>query len=444
MAFHPPPSIVDEPPASDGDWTGIQQRPQGGAAPGRRGPTVSVGGGAASSAATIRRPTCASELPRCRAAARATTLEDRIRLVAWPILLSCFPPEAELPFAPERLMQQRQYAAFGAMFCGRLDATDNPDVDRRKIDADVPRTMRSLHFFSNDQPTPQDETERGPGGHGEGRAASHAAGAASRPSPATTAPPTYTTNQMALRRALHIFVGLNPGVGYVQGMNEIMGLLLVVFSGDGRRQAGLEEEADAFFCFQAILKEIRDYYCRALDDDVSTGLTSAFQRFTAMLFVLDDALAAHLQRIELVPAYYVMRWVTLMFAQEFDVPDTIVIWDFVLSFCPEGKMIDILLTFAVTMVISVRESLLQMDFPTAMTFLQAYPRTIDVRMLIRAAAKNFDDVLGVTPAADASSTQFGSVSSAATAFASKSLQLASQATERGRQWLVTAFAGGSS
>ena len=57
------------------------------------------------------------------------------------------------------------------------------------------------------------------------------------------------TRSNALKRILFVYAKLNPGVRYVQGMNEIAGTLLSVFSSDLDENWAPHAESDSFFCF---------------------------------------------------------------------------------------------------------------------------------------------------------------------------------------------------
>lgn len=89
-----------------------------------------------------------------------------------------------------------------------------------------------------------------------------------------------------MKRALFIFAKLNPGLRYVQGMNELLAPLYYHFRLDPDREASAHAEADAFFCFMDIISEFRDNFCqqlvRILTKHVSclSGLNTCLQRLT--------------------------------------------------------------------------------------------------------------------------------------------------------------------
>jgi hypothetical protein len=65
-------------------------------------------------------------------------------------------------------------------------------------------------------------------------------------------------------RALFIFAKLNPGLTYIQGMNELLAPLYYTFRTDIDADAAQHAEADAFYCFIDLISEFRDNFCQSL------------------------------------------------------------------------------------------------------------------------------------------------------------------------------------
>lgn len=49
-------------------------------------------------------------------------------------------------------------------------------------------------------------------------------------------------------------------------MNEVLGPLYYVFAADPDEEWAAHAEADAFFCFQQFMSEIKDYFIKTLDN----------------------------------------------------------------------------------------------------------------------------------------------------------------------------------
>ena len=219
---------------------------------------------------------------------------------------------------------------------------------KARIDVDIPRTMPTLQFFSCAEDV---KTVNG-------------------------IPVTFSSNQDTLRRILYVYAALNPGIGYVQGMNEIVGHIMYAFA-NGRDERVASVEADVFFCFQELQTYIKDNFCRELDFDKDTGVSSTLYAFHRLLDVADPELGKHLDDISLQPEFYAFRWLTLLLSQEFMLPDVLRLWDYLFSF--GGPKISSALYFcAVAMVILIRDTLLSLNFATALPLLQSYPADTDV------------------------------------------------------------------
>ncbi|EEC77143.1 hypothetical protein OsI_15582 [Oryza sativa Indica Group] len=143
------------------------------------------------------------------------------------------------------------------------------------------------------------------------------------------------SNQESLKRILTIFAKLNPGIRYVQGMNEVLAPLYYVFKNDPEENNAESAEPDAFFCFVELLSGFRDNFCKQLDNSV-VGIRSTISKLSQLLKRHDEELWRHLEVVTKVnPQFYAFRWITLLLTQEFKFRDCIHIWDALLG-DPEG------------------------------------------------------------------------------------------------------------
>ncbi|KAH7857933.1 hypothetical protein Vadar_018051 [Vaccinium darrowii] len=205
-----------------------------------------------------------------------------------------------------------------------------------QIDRDVKRTHPGMHFFSGDSQS-------------------------------------ATSNQDALKNILIVFAKLNPGIRYVQGMNEILAPLFYVFKNDPIEENAAFAEADTFFCFVELLSGFRDHFCQQLDNSV-VGIRATIARLSRLLKEHDEELWRHLEVTTKVnPQFYAFRWITLLLTQEFNFADSLLIWDTLLS-DPEGPQ-ETLLRICCAMLILIRRRLLAGDFTSNLKLLQHYPST---------------------------------------------------------------------
>lgn len=57
----------------------------------------------------------------------------------------------------------------------------------------------------------------------------------------------------SIERILFIYAKLNPGISYVQGMNELLAPLYFVLANDEDEDHRAHSEADCFYCFTAMM-----------------------------------------------------------------------------------------------------------------------------------------------------------------------------------------------
>lgn len=83
------------------------------------------------------------------------------------------------------------------------------------------------------------------------------------------------------------------------------------------------------------------------------------------------------------PRYFALRWFTTLLSREFDLPDTIRLWD---SLFAAQDRTTFLVFVCVTLLLAQRETLLAGDFASNLQLLQAYPPTDVPQLLARSEA----------------------------------------------------------
>jgi len=183
-----------------------------------------------------------------------------------------------------------------------------------------------------------------------------------------------------VERILFIYAKLNPGQGYVQGMNEIIGPIYYVFATDSNTEWREHAEADCFFCFTNLMSDIRDFFIKTLDDS-PTGIRMLMVRLDKMLESADSAVHNVLLTQGIKMPYFAFRWLSLMLSQEFSLPDVLSLWDALLT---DDTRCDLLMDVCIAMLKLIRNELLKNDFATNMKLLQNYPG-IDIMAILEEA-----------------------------------------------------------
>ncbi|XP_015596407.1 TBC1 domain family member 13 isoform X1 [Cephus cinctus] len=184
-----------------------------------------------------------------------------------------------------------------------------------------------------------------------------------------------------LERILFLYAKLNPGQGYVQGMNEIVGPIYHAFACDPDHQWREHAEADTFFCFTNLMAEIRDFFIKSLDE-AEFGINSMMSKLTRQVKVNDHEVWLRLHQQELCPQYYSFRWLTLLLSQEFPLPDVMRIWD---SLFADENRFSFLIHICCAMILLLRDQLLAGDFATNVKLLQNFP-SMDIQIVLSKAA----------------------------------------------------------
>ncbi|KAJ8737002.1 hypothetical protein PYW07_000273 [Mythimna separata] len=183
-----------------------------------------------------------------------------------------------------------------------------------------------------------------------------------------------------VERMLFLYAKLNPGQGYVQGMNEIIGPIYHTFACDPNIEYRRYAEADCFFCFTNLMAEIRDFYIRTLDES-SSGINNVMVKLSECLKKNDPMIWNLLEVQELRPQYYSFRWLTLLLSQEFSLPDLERIWDTLFA---DAKRFDFLICICCAMMYLIRHEILHGDFASNVKLLQNFP-PMDVSLILNKA-----------------------------------------------------------
>jgi len=181
-----------------------------------------------------------------------------------------------------------------------------------------------------------------------------------------------------VERILFLYAKLNPGQGYVQGMNEIIGPIYYVFATDSNLEWRENAEADCFFCFTSLMSDIRDFFIKTLDDS-PTGIRMMMLRLHSELERTDTAVFNVFEAQGIKMQYFAFRWLSLMLSQEFPLPDVLTLWDALLT---DDTRCDMLIEVCLGMLRLVRSQLQTNDFASNVKLLQNYPE-MDVRLILQ-------------------------------------------------------------
>jgi hypothetical protein len=231
-----------------------------------------------------------------------------------------------------------------------------PEATRRQIDVDLPRTFAEQRLFkeslrasegaraaSATSPTPV-------GGSGARRRPRAGSGGDSGATSVAPLPAAWTSGSSIhdkLRRVLAAYCVAHPATGYLQSMNFIAGLLLLVFE---------QDEARAFAMLELLtLDLLAGYYTGDMD-----AMRADCDVFAAVLRNRQPDLCAHLQRLGLddVAALFLPRWLLCLFLNCFPAAITLRVWDALMLAGASGEAPRFLLEVALALFSMCSEPLL--------------------------------------------------------------------------------------
>lgn len=183
-------------------------------------------------------------------------------------------------------------------------------------------------------------------------------------------------------RILFLYAKLNPGIKYVQGMNEILAPIYYCFAQDPNPAYIKDAEADAFNCFTLLMSEVRDTFVKSLDTS-DTGLQGKMQTLQEFEQRLAPKIYRKLEELKIPPHFYAMKWVMLLFTQNFELPEVLRLWDSLLA---DEHRFTFFFYVCIAIMYLNQEEILQGDFGETLSALQ-HPQNMDVEVILEVASR---------------------------------------------------------
>lgn len=159
-----------------------------------------------------------------------------------------------------------------------------------------------------------------------------------------------------MTRILYIYARLNPKIQYVQGMNEILAPLFYLVNINCPPDQ--IEEASCFYMFNNAISDIIELHIKDLDKS-QNGIYGKLNEVNEMLVVIEPIIWSRLEALKIDPFFYCFRWVTLLYAQDFDLFDTLRIWESIFSSDDRPKFTSFV---AIAIIMSCKEVIVSEDF----------------------------------------------------------------------------------
>ncbi|KAI5629764.1 TBC1 domain family member 5 isoform X1, partial [Silurus asotus] len=124
-------------------------------------------------------------------------------------------------------------------------------------------------------------------------------------------------------------------------------------------------------------------FARPQDSGPSVAIVTKVNRIQDQLLKKHDIeLHMHLNRLEIAPQIYGIRWVRLLFGREFPLQDLLVVWDALLA---DSITLDLVDYVFVAMLLYIRDALIASSFQTCLGLLMHYPPVGDINALLHKA-----------------------------------------------------------
>nr|XP_009757947.1 PREDICTED: TBC1 domain family member 15-like isoform X1 [Nicotiana sylvestris] len=121
-------------------------------------------------------------------------------------------------------------------------------------------------------------------------------------------------NQAKLWDVLAVYAWMDKDIGYVQGMTDICSPMVIL----------LENEADAFWCFEHAMLRLRENFkCTAN----SIGVQSQLSTLAQIVKTVDPKLHQHLEELDGGEYLFALRMLMVLFRRELSFVDALYLWE---------------------------------------------------------------------------------------------------------------------
>ncbi|KAK9141196.1 hypothetical protein Scep_010877 [Stephania cephalantha] len=122
-----------------------------------------------------------------------------------------------------------------------------------------------------------------------------------------------TKNVARMSDILAVYAWIDPATGYCQGMSDLLSPFVVLY----------EDDADAFWCFEMLLRRMRENF----QMDGPTGVMRQLQALWHILKVTDREMFSHLSIIGAESLHFAFRMLLVLFRRELPFNEALRMWE---------------------------------------------------------------------------------------------------------------------
>ncbi|POO03574.1 Rab-GTPase-TBC domain containing protein [Trema orientale] len=122
-----------------------------------------------------------------------------------------------------------------------------------------------------------------------------------------------TRNLARMSDILAVYAWVDPATGYCQGMSDLLSPFIVLF----------EDDADAFWCFEMLLRRMRENF----QMEGPTGVMKQLQALWHILELTDREMFSHLSHIGAESLHFAFRMLLVLFRRELTFNEALCMWE---------------------------------------------------------------------------------------------------------------------
>ena len=196
-----------------------------------------------------------------------------------------------------------------------------------------------------------------------------------------------SNNYDTLRRILFVYANEHSDVHYIQGMNEIIAIIFYIFSKDDNPFIEKYKESDSYFIFEKLMEEIKDIFIMENINYSQLFIKEQIEQIKKILKKIDLELINYFQDIGVEIDNFVMRWLLVLFAQEFTMDVAVNFYDRVFT---QKNKIKFICYISAAIIEKNRNTLIKLDNGGIMEWaqeLQNKMNEIDITNIVQLALK---------------------------------------------------------
>ena len=135
------------------------------------------------------------------------------------------------------------------------------------------------------------------------------------------------TNYDVIKRILYIFAKKHSDLSYVQGMNEIVAIIYYIYNLDESPYIKPFIESDTYFSFELLIQEIKPIFMMENINYSQLFISLQIKQINDILNAAEPELLKYFKKKDVLIDNFLMRWLLVLFAQEFSLNTSISFWD---------------------------------------------------------------------------------------------------------------------